>query len=95
MGFFVFIGIVVGLLVALLGLRTLTSKREPATPLVRINIAAGEDEARLWQRTLAQAQIWSRIIAGTSEAHPVGFQHELWVQAKDAERAREALGLDE
>ncbi|HEY5641212.1 MAG TPA: hypothetical protein VIW01_14300 [Dehalococcoidia bacterium] len=44
---------------------------------------------------MAHAEIWSRIIAGTSSAHPVGFQHELWVQAKDVERARAALGLDD
>jgi len=95
-GFFVFIGIIVGGgLAGFLALRTLASKRGPTTALVRIGIAAGEDEAQLWQQALTHAGIWSRIIGGTLGAYrALGYEHELWVKENDAERARDALGID-
>ena len=96
MGFFVFIGIVVGSLAGFLLLRTLTSRRGPTTPLIRIGISSGENEAQLWQQALARAGIWSRLIGGTSGAYPsIGYQHEFWVKEKDAELARDILGLEE
>ncbi len=96
MGFFVFIAIAVGLFVGFLALRTLTSRRAPTTPLVRIGIASGEDEAQLWQRALTHAGIWSRISGGTGGAYRnIGYQHELWVKEKDAGLARDVLGFDE
>ena len=95
MGFFVFIGIAIGLFVGFLALRTLTSRPGPTTPLVRIGIAGGEDEAQLWQRALTSAGIWSRIIGETGGAYPsIAYQHELWVKAKEAELARDVLGVD-
>ncbi len=96
MGFFVFLALLVGsALAGFLVLRTLTSRRGPTTALVRIGIAGGENEALLWQQALTHAGIWSRIIGGTAGAYPsIPYQHELWVKAKDAERARDALGLD-
>ena len=96
MGFFIFIGIAVGALAGFFVLRTLTSGRGPTTALVRIGIAAGEVEAELWQRTLTQAGMWSRIIGETGGAYPsIAYQHELWVKAKDAGVARDVLGIDE
>ncbi len=95
MGFFVFIGIIVGGgLAGFLALRTLASRRGPTTALVRIGIAGGENEAQLWRQALAQAGIWSRIIGGTSGAYPAGYQYELWVKAKDAGLARDVLGFE-
>ncbi len=96
MGFFVFIGLVVGSLAGFLLLRTLTSRRGPTTPLVRIGITSGENEAQLWQQALARAGIWSRLIGGTSGAYPsIGYQHEFWVKENDAELARDVLGIEE
>ena len=96
MGFFVFIGIIVGGgLAGFLALRTFTSRRGPTTALVRIGIAGGENEAFMWQQALTHAGVWSRIIGGTSGAFPsIPYQHELWVKENDAERARDALGID-
>ena len=96
MGFFVFIGIIVGGgLAGFLALRAFTSRRGPTTALVRIGISGGENEAQLWQQALAKSGIWSRIIGGTSGAYPsIPYQHELWVKENDAERARDALGID-
>ncbi len=95
MGFLIFSGIVVGLFLGFLILRALTSRRGPTTPLVRIGIASGENEAQLWQQALASAGVWSRIIGGTSGAYPsIPYQHELWVKETDAELARDVLGLD-
>ena len=94
MGFFVFIGIVVGSLAGFLILRTLTSKRGPEIPLVRIGMTSGENEAQLWQQALAGAGIWSRLMGGTSGAYPsIGYQQELWVKESDAELARDVLGI--
>ncbi len=95
MGFIVFIAIVVGLFVAFLAFRALTSQRGPTTPVVRISIAAGEAEARMWQRSLTDAKIWSRIIGSTGDPHPIAYQHALWVKANDEALARDILGLDE
>ena len=93
--FFVLVALLVGALAGFLVLRTLTSRRGPTTALVRIGISGGENEALLWQQALTQAGIWSRIIGGTAGAYPsIPYQHELWVKAKDAERARDALGLE-
>ncbi len=96
MGFLIFAGIILGGgLAGFLALRALTSRRGPTTALVRIGIAGGENEAQLWQQALARAGIWSRIIGGTSGAYPsIPYQHALWVKATDAERARDALGID-
>ncbi len=93
--FFILVAIIIGLPLAFLFLRALTSRRGPTTPLVRIGITSGENEAQLWQQALARAGIWSRIIGGTSGAYPsIGYQHEFWVKAKDAELARDVLGVD-
>ena len=93
--FFVLVAIVIGLFAGFLALRTLTSGRGPTTALVRIGIAGGENEAQLWQQALTHAGIWSRIIGGTGGAYPsIPYQHELWVKAKDAELARDVLGVD-
>ncbi|HUF53911.1 MAG TPA: hypothetical protein VMR52_09090 [Dehalococcoidia bacterium] len=60
----------------------------------RIGVAAGEDEARSWQQALRSAGISSRIIGGTPGAYrSLGYEHELWVRQKDAERARTILGF--
>ncbi len=96
MGFLIFSGIVVGLLLGFLLLRALTSRRGPTTPLVRIGITSGENEAQLWQQALARAGIWSRLIGGTSGAYPsIGYQQEFWVKENDAELARDVLGIEE
>lgn len=93
--FFVLVAIVIGLFLGFLFLRALTSRRGPTTPLVRIGITSGENEAQLWQQALARAGIWSRIIGGTSGAYPsIGYQHEFWVKEKDAELARDLLGIE-
>jgi len=94
--FFVLVALLVGGgLAGFLALRMFTSRRGPTTPLFRIGISGGENEALLWQQALTQAGIWSRIIGGTAGAYPsIPYQHELWVKAKDAERARDALGLE-
>ena len=93
--FFILVVIVGGLFAAFLGLRTLTSRRGPTTALVRIGIAGGENEAFMWQQALTHAGIWSRIIGGTGGAYPsIPYQHVLWVKENDAERARDALGID-
>ena len=93
--FFVVVAIVAGLFVGFLFLRASTSKQSPTTPLARIGIAGGENEAQLWQQALARAGIWSRIIGETGGAYPsIAYQHELWVKAKDAELARDVLGVD-
>ena len=92
---FVILALVVGALAGFLVLRMLTSKRGPTTALVRIGIAGGENEALMWQQALTHAGIWSRTIGGTSGAFPsIPYQHELWVKENDAERARDALGID-
>ncbi len=96
MGFFVFIGIVVGSLAGFLLLRTLTARRGPTTALVRIGIAGGENEAQLWRQALTRAGIWSRIIGGNLGAYrALGYEHELWVKESDAELARDVLGIEE
>ena len=94
MGFFIFSAII-GPFLAFLFWRALTSRRGPTTPLVRIGITSGEIEAQLWQQALAHAGIWSRIIGETAGAYPsIGYQQEFWVKEKDAELARDLLGLD-
>ncbi len=94
--FIILVAIVVGLFLGFFFLRALTSRRGPTTPLVRIGISGGENEAQLWQQALARAGIWSRIVGGTSGAYPsIPYQHELGVKAKDAERARDVLGIEE
>ncbi len=96
MGFYVFVVIGVGSLAGFLLLRTLTSRRGPTTPLIRIGIAGGETEAQLWQQALARAGIWSRIIGGNLGAYrALGYEHELWVKESDIELARDILGLEE
>ena len=93
--FFVLVAIVIGLVAGFLFLRTLTAKRGPTVPLVRIGISSGENEAQLWQQALRRAGVWSRIIGGSSGAYPsLGYQHEFWVKENDAELARDLLGLD-
>ena len=76
MGFFVFIGLVVGSLAGFLLLRTLTSRQGPETPLVRLGMTSGENEAQLWQQALARAGIWSRLIGGTSGAYRSRAVHQ-------------------
>ncbi len=95
MASFVILALVVGALAGFLVRRMFASKRGPTTALVRIGISGGENEALLWQQALTHAGIWSRIIGGTAGAYPsIPYQHELWVKANDAERARDALGID-
>jgi len=94
--FIILVAIGVGLFLGFLFLRALTSREGPTTPLVRIGITSGENEAQLWQQALARAGIWSRIIGGASGAYPsIGFQHEFWVKENDAELARDLLGIEE
>ena len=94
--FIILVAIVVGLFLGFLFLRALTSREGPTTPLVRIGIAGGENEAQLWQQALARAGIWSRIIGGNLGAYrALGYEHELWVKENDAELARDLLGIEE
>ena len=93
--FFVLVAIVIGLFLGFLFLRALAPRRGPTTPLVRIGISSGENEAQLWQQALTHAGIWSRIIGGTSGAYPsIPYQHELWVKENDAALARDVLGIE-
>ncbi len=94
--FFVLMAIVLGASAGFLFLRRSSSRRGPTIPLVRIGIASGENEAQLWQQALARAGIWSRIIGGNLGAYrALGYEHELWVKEKDAELARDLLGIEE
>jgi len=93
--FFILVAIIIGLPLGFLFLRALTSRRGPTIPLVRIGITSGETEAQLWQQALGRAGIWSRIVGETAGAYPsIGYQQEFWVKEKDAELARDLLGLD-
>ncbi|HEY5625660.1 MAG TPA: hypothetical protein VIT93_04140 [Dehalococcoidia bacterium] len=95
MGFFIFIGIAVGLFVGFLGIRRLTAPRHPSAVEAGCVVATGTNaEVQLAKQTLKVAGIFSRVrnVDRTAFAMPTEF--ELWVKEKDADRARDALGLD-
>jgi hypothetical protein len=95
-GFFVFIGVIVAGVIAVLATLTLSRRRRgPRIPLTRIAIAAGEVEAQQWKGALRAAGVWCQLIGETATVYPSsGMDQELWVRANDAEKARAVLGLD-
>jgi hypothetical protein len=93
MGYLILMGVVFAFTAALLGWRWLTTRgRSWPTAMVRIAMPSGDSEAKLQLERLRQAGVRCRMQAGG-----VGYEGheywELWVREKDAELAREVLGL--
>lgn len=66
-----------------------------ATNMVLIGAAAGEAEAQTWVAALRNAGISARVQnVGSSTWYPTGpYAIEVWVRAKDRQRARAVLGM--
>ncbi len=93
--FLILVVIVGGLFAAFLGARRLGASRRSSAVEAGVVIATGKfSQVQLTQQALKVAGVWSlmRDVSSTAYSMPQDFQ--LWVKAKDAERARDALGID-
>jgi len=93
--FVAFVAVVVGGPLVWMALRSFRS-RPGTTNMVLIGAAGGEPEALTWVAALRTAGIAARVnnvgdfgtYGGTAP-----YSYEVWVRARDEERAREVLGL--
>jgi hypothetical protein len=89
-----FLVIIVVLVVVLW--RAGTQKAKPGqVDMVLIGATGGEAEAHLWQSALRTAGITCRLV-NVGDFHGTGvssYAYEVWVRARDEERARRVLGL--
>ncbi len=70
-------------------------RRKPGqVEMVLLAAAGGEAEAELWASALRGAGIHPHIVnVGDSDRFTSPYAYEVWVRAKDEERAREVLQL--
>ena len=93
--FFVVVAVVAGLFVAIIGVRRLRASGSSSAVEAGCVITSGTNsEVQLARQTLKVAGIFSAVrnVDSTAFAMPTVF--ELWVKENDAERARDALGID-
>jgi len=92
--FFVLTAIIVGLFLGFLGLRRLGAARRTSAIEAGVVIATGKhSQVQLAQQTLRVAGIFSTTRDVDSTVY-LPHDIELWVKEKDAELARDVLGLD-
>lgn len=78
-------------------------RKAGATHVVCIGVAGGEAEMAIWSDALRNAGVKPHIrgvgdtttgdFTASGPANRFGYQYEIWVRERDAERAREVLGL--
>jgi hypothetical protein len=61
--------------------------------MVLLGGAAGEAEATSWASALRNAGIHPRVVNIGGTGYGPSTYYEIWVPARDEDRAREALGL--
>ena len=96
MPFLIFLAVVIaGAASAILLTKRLFPGRGPVTPIVRIGIAAGEAEARIWTNALHSAGIWHRVRSERTGTYgDIPFSWEIWGRERDNDCARGVLGIN-
>jgi hypothetical protein len=89
--------VVIAVLVVVLW-RAGTQRAKPGqVEMVLVGAAAGSAEAHLWATALKTAGIASRVINVSDFTQTEGgtspYAYEVWVRARDEDRARKVLGL--
>lgn len=93
--FFVLAAIVIGLFAGFLGVRNLGAPRRLSAEEKSCVVVVGAySEVHLARQTLRTAGIWSMLRDVSRTAYSMPQELQLWVKETDAERARDALGLD-
>jgi hypothetical protein len=96
-GYIVFLGVVIGGVLAVLGLTRVTRGKGPVTPLVLLAKPIGETEAELILQRLRSEGIWARAQDTVPPRYPYGYpitySAEIWVKEKDYDRAKRLIGV--
>ena len=93
--FFVLVAIVIGLLVVFLGVRRSSAPRRLSVEEKSCVVVVGTyAEVQLARQTLQTAGIWSLVRDVSRTAYSTPQELQLWVKEKDAELARNVLGID-
>lgn len=97
MGFLILLAVIIVIVGGPLGWYAWTSRPKPGqTEMVLLASAAGEAEVELWQAALRHQGIRCHVVnlSVPTTRYTSPDAYELWVPAKDEERARRALGFD-